>query len=436
MKLNKKTTHLTPHTHEGAPATRTTPEAQLRRSVMACMLWEDTFYESGESIADRILSAVAKVPANTVAEIAVEAREQMNLRHVPLLIVRAMAKLDTHKYLVADTLARIIQRPDELAEFLAIYWKNGRQPLSAQVKKGLARAFTKFSEYQLAKYNRDADVTLRDVMFLSHAKPANKTQTKLFERVADNTLKTPDTWEVALSSGADKGETFSRLIAEEKLGGLALLRNLRNMIQSGVDKSLIREALSKMNTKRILPFRFIAAARYAPEFEAELETAMFQALADAPRLWGHTVIAIDTSGSMGTGLSNKSDMSRRDAAAALAMILREVCEQVTVIAFGTTAGVIRPRRGFALNDEIGSGRFGHGTNVGLAAQLAEQQNPDRIIIVTDEQSHDPLANPRGLGYLINVAAYKNGIGYGKWIHLDGFSEAIVKYITAFEQENL
>jgi len=48
--------------------------------------------------------------------------------------------------------ARVIQRADELAEFVAIYWKDGRVPLSGQAKKGLAAVFPKFDEYQLAKY--------------------------------------------------------------------------------------------------------------------------------------------------------------------------------------------------------------------------------------------------------------------------------------------
>ncbi len=66
--------------------------------------------------------------------------------------------------LVAETLARVIQRADELAEFVAIYWKDGRVPLSAQVKKGLAAAFPKFDEYALAKYDRGGPVKLRDVL--------------------------------------------------------------------------------------------------------------------------------------------------------------------------------------------------------------------------------------------------------------------------------
>ena len=85
---------------------------------------------------------VPQVAAEKVAALAVEARERMKLRHAPLLLVREMARHATHRRLVAETLARVIQRADELSEFVAIYWAGGRQPLSAQVKKGLAAAFT------------------------------------------------------------------------------------------------------------------------------------------------------------------------------------------------------------------------------------------------------------------------------------------------------
>jgi hypothetical protein len=143
MKLNiLKLSHLArPRTYERAPAAVLTPEQQLRRSVLACMLWEDEFYESGATIVSRIRELVPQVAPATVAALAIEARSSMKLRHVPLLLVREMARHATHRSLVAETLAAVIQRADELSEFVAIYWASGKQPLSGQVKKGLAAAF-------------------------------------------------------------------------------------------------------------------------------------------------------------------------------------------------------------------------------------------------------------------------------------------------------
>jgi hypothetical protein len=234
-----------------------------------------------------------------------------------------MARLATHRAQVADTLSRVIQRADELSEFVAIYWAEGRQPLSAQVKKGLAAAFCKFAEYALAKYDRAGAVRLRDVLFLSHARSLDEAQAAVWKRLAANELSTPDTWEVALSAtgraegadGSNKREAWERLLAERKLGALALLRNLRNFQAAGVDEKLVGSALATIRTDRVLPFRFLAAARVAPQWEEILEAAMFRALEGrVARLPSHTVLLVDVSGSMEVALSHRSEMRRTDAA--------------------------------------------------------------------------------------------------------------------------
>src|SRR5499427_7073470 len=220
-------------THEGAVAQHVNPRLELRRTVLTCLLWEDTFYEKGNKIAERIADLVTKNKAEDVAALAREARDKMQLRHVPLFLVRELARRKGAGSLVAETLEHVIQRADELSEFVAVYWTPRKQPLSAGVKRGLAKAFTKFDVYQLAKYNRDGIVKLRDVLFLSHAKPINAEQATVWKDLVENTLESPDTWEVALSAGKDKRETWERLLREEKLGGMAMLRNLRLMLASG-----------------------------------------------------------------------------------------------------------------------------------------------------------------------------------------------------------
>jgi 60 kDa SS-A/Ro ribonucleoprotein len=423
-------------THEGAPARHISPELQLRRSVLACMLWEDQFYEDGVAIAGRIRELVAKVPAGKVAALAVEAREKMKLRHAPLLLVREMARLATHRQLVAETLYRVIQRADELSEFVALYWSEGKQPLSAQVKKGLAAAFTKFDEYALAKYNRATPVKLRDVLFLSHAKPVDQAQGELWKRLVEGELATPDTWEVALSSGADKREAWERLLAENKLGALALLRNLRNMAEAKVGEQAIRDALDRMKTERVLPFRFIAAARYAPHWEAELEKAMLRALQGQAsegqaKLPGKTVLLVDVSGSMDAPLSRRSEMRRNDAAYGLAVLLREIAEKVSIYSFSNGLVRVPARQGFALRDAINSSQAHSSTYLGKALSGIEETY-DRLIVITDEQSHDPVPNAKARGYMINVASYQNGVGYGAWTHIDGWSDSVIEYIRAAE----
>jgi hypothetical protein len=372
----------------------------------------------------------------------------MKLRHVPLLLVREMARHASHRSLVAETLSCVIQRADELAEFLAIYWAEGRQPLSGQVKKGLAAAFAKFDEYALAKYDRGGAVRLRDVLFLSHAKPVDAAQATLWKRLAQNELAAPDTWEVALSAagrgdGVSKLEVWERLLAEHKLGALALLRNLRNMHEAGVREDLVLPALAAMKTDRVLPFRFLAAARKAPQWEEALEQAMFRCLAAQPtegraaRLPGHTVLLVDVSGSMNYQLSQRSEMNRTDAAYGLAILLREMAEKVTIYTFSNSAVRIPARRGLALRDALEGSQAHQATYLGaaLAKVEADQDSAhyDRLVVITDEQANDTVRNPRGRGYLINVANNRNGVGYGRWTHIDGFSEAVVEYIAELER---
>ena len=427
-------------THEGARARRSTPEEELRRSLMNCLLWEDQFYEDGVSIAERMAKLVLAVAPETAAALAVEAREVMNLRHAPLLIVREMARYPSHRGLVAETLARIIQRPDEMAELLAIYWadvlgpmqQRKRQPVSAQIKKGLAKALTKFDAYQLAKYDRDGPVRLRDVLFLVHAKPKDEAQEKIWKELVDGTLATPDTWEVSLSSGKDKRETFERLIADKKLGGLALLRNLRLMQNAGVPRDTIASAIAAMRTDRILPFRFIAAARHAPDLEPELESAMLKSLKEQARLKGATRLLIDVSGSMDAALSAQSEMTRLEAACGLAILAREVCEKVEIFTFSNEVKKVPPRRGFALRDAIVGSQPHQGTYLGKAVSAIDQKGV-RLIVFTDEQSHDAVPKPVGRATMINVASYQHGVGHGDWQRVNGFSEAIIAWIAASEE---
>jgi hypothetical protein len=68
----------------------------------------------------------------------------------------------------------------------------------------------------------------------------------------------------------------------------------------------------------------------------------------------------------------------------------------------------------------------------------EKEKADRIIVITDEQDCDLVNKPTSAhpfgrtNYLINVASFKNGIGYGEWTHIDGWSEAVIAYIAELE----
>lgn len=438
MRTNTKRDIASLVTHEGAPARHIGELAQLRRSVLSCLLWESEFYEDGVEIAQRIADLTAQCLPEDVAALAVEAREQLYLRHVPLLLLRELARhplLKDRPQLLSKTMGKVLQRADEPAEFLALYWNDKKQPLSKQVKRGLAWSMRRFSEYELAKYNRDAKVSPRDVLFMSHAKPKDEAQAALWKKLAANELAPPDTWEAQLSAGADKKETFERLIREKKLGYFALIRNLRNMEQAGVDVQLVRDAIvaRKGGADKLLPFRYIAAARHAKQFEPQLDTAMQAALAELPKLTGATVVLVDNSGSMAVRVSRQSEMTRADAAAGVAIVTRGVCESVRVFAFSDNCVEVSPRIGMALRDAIRAATRMGSTQLGAAVTAVGKLPHDRLIVITDEQSHDRVPDPKGLGYMINVASNRNGVAYGKWVHIDGWSDAVVRFIGERER---
>jgi 60 kDa SS-A/Ro ribonucleoprotein len=416
-------------THGGAPARPLNAEQKLRRSVLSCMLWEDEFYEDGQSIADRIFALACDVTPETVAALAIEAREQMKLRHAPLMLLCALIKAGGP--LVAATIERVIQRADELSELVALYWRNGKRPLSKQMKLGLARAFAKFDAYALAKYDRDGKVRLRDVLFLSHAKPKDEAQAAVWKQLVDKALPSPDTWEVALSGGADKAGTFTRMLTERKLGYLALLRNLRNMDQTGVDETLVKEAIiARRGADRVLPFRYVAAARAAPRFEPVLDHALAETILEQPIMAGRTLVLVDVSGSMDCTLSAKSDLTRMDAAATLAAVIPG---DVRIFTFSNSVVEVPARRGMAGVDAIVRSQLHSGTELGKAVKRMNAISHDRLIVITDEQSHDRVPDPvAAKAYMINVASARNGVGYGAWTHIDGFSEAVLGYIREHE----
>jgi 60 kDa SS-A/Ro ribonucleoprotein len=80
----------------------------------------------------------------------------------------------------------------------------------------------------------------------------------------------------------------------------------------------------------------------------------------------------------------------------------------------------------------------NGTDLGGAVTTANRVGYDRLIVFTDEQSHSPVGNPLAgkRGYMVNVSAERNGVGYGKWLHLDGFSEHVLGYVRAVESSEV
>jgi hypothetical protein len=457
MRMNRYS--ALPSTYEGGRASIGTPLQQLERAVLSCLLWENQFYESGNDIVKRIEELCEKCDDEDIARLAKKASKQYLLKHVPLLLTCYLA----HKAYkeTGRLVATVCTRPDFMCELVNMYLtKYQKKSLKNRLKIGLNWAFNSFDEYQLTKWNRKAPVMLRDVAFLAHVKATDKVKGKLFARLLNKSyypdetrsgfcvkdsyelkefekLEPADTWEVALSDGQDKKEVFERLITEKKLGIMAALMNARQMYDSGVSKELFKQSLD--SPKRMLPFSFIRCAKAVPVWEDVIEEAMLRTMRNRDRnefcLLGRTIVLVDVSGSMKNKISSKSETTLLDCACGLAMLLREVCAEIEIVTFSNEVVRVPPRHGFALRDSIIKSQPHGGTLMGKAVDIVSHTTCKRLIVITDEQSHDSMPNPSIYHkYILNIASSEKGVAVDKsWVKVNGFSEYSINYIRELEQ---
>ena len=322
------------------------------------------------------------------------------------------------------------------------------------MKRGLAEAFHNFDEYQFAKYDRDAVIKLRDVLRMVHPTPRNEDEAALFKRIKERTLKTPDTWEVAISavSADKKADEWTRLIQEKRLGGLAFLRNMANFVNNKVKRSVVEEGLKNLKGSMLLPLDYIKAAKMASGYTREIEDAMISSYKHLPKLPGKTLFILDRSGSMGRQVSSKSGFTRLDVACAMAMLASNVCEDFSLV---VTAGddwkkvhasvaVDCPPRGFAMTQvidrcDVGGGGIFTRQVLEWSRNHFKNDEFDRIIVFTDSQDCDypDKQTPKPFGkynYICDISAEQHGIKYrGVWTaEISGWSEHFLTYIAAFE----
>jgi 60 kDa SS-A/Ro ribonucleoprotein len=447
--------------HEGAAAFTLTPQLELYAAVATAAL-SDQFYEQADTRLARLRELVARNDPTFVAQLAVYAREQMYLRSVPLVLAVELARLHRGDNLVSRLVARIVQRPDEITELLACYAQVNQRTgvktlnrLSKQLQKGLAISFNRFDGYQLAKYDRAGAVRLRDALFLVHPTPRNEAQHVLFDQLVAGTLPTPYTWETELSAlgqatyatPADRTAAFREkwetLIASGKLGYMALLRNLRNILEAGVSAEAVVEVCATLADRtavarsKQLPFRYLAAYREVKGLQNGHVSAVLTALEDAIahsavnlRGFGpetRVVVACDVSSSMQTPISPRSKVLLYDVSLVLGMLLQSRCQHVTAGMFGDTWKRISMPRGPVLRnvDEFyrREGEVGYSTNGHLVVRDLRQRQEvvDKVMLFTDVQlwnSHGDGGNlaqewaeyrrtvaPRARLYLFDLAGH-------------------------------
>lgn len=411
--------------YEGTKAFKMTPAEELYSAVVTTGL-SDTSYEKGNDRLQRIQYLIKKNDPEFVAKLAVYARKDMYLRSIPLVLTAELAKQASGTDLVSRTVDGVVQRADEITELLAYYQSANQRTetkklnkLSKQIQKGLARSFNKFDEYQFAKYNRKAEVTLKDALFLVHPKAKDENQQAVFNKIVGDTLETPYTWEVELSvlgqtkfaTDAEKKLAFKNkweeLILSNKLGYMATLRNLRNILEAGVSSDAIFKVCSYLSSEKAvmnskqLPFRFLAAYRELAAMNSPYLSSVLEALEDAVTVSAKNikgfgfetsvVIAADVSGSMQKAVSPKSKILLYDIGLLMSMILQSQCKNVITGMFGDSwKRVPMPKNGILRNvNEFykREGEVGYSTNGYLIIEdlISKREKTDKIMIFTDTQ---------------------------------------------------
>jgi len=432
MKLNNKAqrfggrvTETT--TYNGAPAYRQSADLELVRLVVTCMFGEPKFYESGDDRITRMNELVSELvrtgKADFVAKLGVYARKVMNMRTVSIALQVILAKqLRNHNVklpLLRKAITATISRADEITDTYAYALSEfgSKNKVPQAIKKGVADSFYKFDEYQFAKYNRGTEVKLRDVLRITHAKPQNHKQNIIFNRIINDELKTPDTWETKISTEGSNTENWQEVANNPKTGFMALLRNLRNFVNHDVDLTKVISRLTneeEVRKSKQLPYRFYTAYKelggdigsisYSSydtikvngKLLAALETAFDISIDNIPDL-GDTILVVDVSGSMASPISNKSTIRMVELAAVYASAVWSASvrrgRDSMIVAFADIGKVITPRshRSTALSvatsilDEVN--RIGYGTNVNSAWQAAKNAKltGNTIMLFTDMQ---------------------------------------------------
>lgn len=301
----------------GGDAFTESPKLELAALMLTSTL-QGQYYRAADVTAAKLKQLIAQITDKKfIAKAAVYARTKAGMRSVSHLTAGELAHAVKGESWTASFYDKVTHRPDDALEILAYYLAVYDKPIPNSLKKGLGAAFARFDECQLAKYRKSAaEISLVDAVNLVHPK-----HTEALKKLVDGTLAPAETWETKLTQAGVAAETeeevaelkkeaWEKLIKNRKLGYFALLRNLRNILQTApqlsgdaiamlVDETLIRKSL-------VLPFRFVTALDALQETNlpnagdviSALSEAVDKSLQNVPQFEGRTLIALDGSGSM------------------------------------------------------------------------------------------------------------------------------------------
>ena len=279
-------------------------------SLLLTSFGDDKFYQKENETYNRLEQLIEVCDKEFVAKAIIYARKEFGMRTITHIAASMLAKHIGGATWGKSFYDKVVHRVDDMLEIIACHISR-KQKITNAMKKGFASALARFDEYQLAKYKGEGKtVKLVDVVNLVHPVQSEKNNGAI-EKLINGELKSFDTWESELSAvGSDveaKKAVWRRLLAENKLGYFALMRNLRNIIQLE-DKELKEMAFNAMLDEKaikrsmLLPFRFSTAYDEMAKIDSDAMRVVSRACEIAcnnvPKLDGKTLIALDVSGSM------------------------------------------------------------------------------------------------------------------------------------------
>lgn len=457
--------------HAGGSAYILKDKIKLVTQVATTFVNESKYYgDNTDEIVENIRKVAVQDPV-FVANLAVYARRVFHLRSISHVMVGELANVVKGHSIVRKAVDGVIQRADDITEILSYYINTHGKPIPNSVKKGIAESFKRFDEYGLAKYNRKKALTLKDALCLTRPSPIDQNQADMWKRLIEGKLKTPKTWETTLSTKGNTKESWDELILDNRLGYMAALRNLRNIINS--ESEHIDRVLSKLKDpdevrkSKQLPFRFLSAYRQLqnvgdPFTQAKvldaIESALEESASNLPRLKGRTFFTTDVSGSMYSHLSGRGSIRYVDVGALLMALAHKYTDEAITSVFAQCFAVVplSQRDSVMTNvQKILNTDVGHATYLKKAIEylIENKIHVDRIVVFSDMQCYGEdgywsdgrtvqslvdkyhrEVNPDSKIHSIDLAGYGTSQVIGDKVNLvSGWSEKVLKFIGMFER---
>lgn len=438
---------------------------KLVSMVLTTFFNEKKYYGDNSKELVDLAEYIAQTDPHFVANLAVYARREMHLRSVSHVLTCVVAHTVASKPFIHYTVDGVVERADDMTEIMACYISMYGKPIPNGLKKALGDAMNRTNEFAFSKYNTPGKaVSFKDVLRICHPKPKSEVRSRIFNEILTDTLPVAKRWETELSARGNNKEVWEDLIAENRIGYMAALRNLRNIINAGPDN--IDKIYSKLSNKdevlksKQLPFRFLSAYKNLPTGATSrvmdvLEDACEYSIANLPKIPGKTIIAIDTSGSMASTISYKSNVTCGEIAALLGLMANKLCEESIVYTFNTRIGQMNvSHHSGILQTASNTCTFWGGTNLRLplGEMIDNHIYADRLIMISDNEINTGWLGGWGRTCQSLADEYRKKVNPDLWVHaidlqgygtqqfiggktdiIAGWSERVLEFITLVEK---